>query len=188
VSTLIAPSEQRGGTSVVIPFLPMRIPPQVICNLEHTDRFRYKGERVVQNADLRSVYCKVEWSDAFTMACRNEIEAICTPSGNIKYFRLLNASERPEEQPKPETPPKGARGAVMQPALCAFYVDADGPVRIPSLSKARGGISADRAGTATETCGLVRWSDRDGFNPNRFNPDRIPRPLMAATSFIRDCR
>jgi hypothetical protein len=32
----------------------------------------------------------------------------------------------------------------------------------------------------SETGQLVRWSDRDQFNPRRFNPDTIPKSAVAA--------
>src|ERR1700735_3730566 len=114
----------------------MRISPQTLCNPESSEKYRFNGRLVVRTADLRGVTCDVSQLEAFAMACRCEIEAVCTQSGRIKYFRELLPEERPTvaEKPKPTVIVKsGPTGA----ALRSYYEEEINGTLVGTLGKAR---------------------------------------------------
>src|ERR1700679_1567395 len=146
----------------------MRIPPQVLCNPGFAV-LEFSGTRRVCASDLKSVVRDVTSLDAFVMSARGEIEAICTASGRLKYFRLLSECQKPEVRPSVE-PTNRSSGIRLGSAIQAYYEEQIGDSLVGTLGKARHACvkRSDWSPTAPN-CQIVRWSDRDGFNPYRFN-------------------
>jgi hypothetical protein len=127
----------------------------------------FGGTLLVRSPDLQKSECEVTWMEAFALAIRGEIEAVATSAGRIKYFRRLRDEERPEQPASTAvTTAKSASGG-LGAALHCYYEEEINSVRVGTLMMARGKRVDAR---------LVAWSDRDGFNPLRFNPDNL-RPV-----------
>lgn len=125
----------------------------------------FEGTLILRAPDLKNSECEVTWLEAFALAVRGEIEAIATSAGRIKCFRRLAPEERPEMPVAAEKVVKGSCGG-LGAALQTVYEEQINGTLVLTLMKARGR-------------GFARWSDSDGFNPYRFNPDSL-NPAVAA--------
>lgn len=120
--------------------------------------------------DIRGIDGQMErsvpYTSAIAEAIRGTVEGVGPSSGRIRYLRRLAPQAMEPTVVAASADSQRAKPAVMPAALATFYEEKCGDAYVGTLCKARG-------------YGFVRWSDRDGFNPRRFNPDRIV-PLMAA--------
>ena len=149
----------------------MRVSPQQLCYPNVMPDF--EGTLFVRSPDLLSVELSVTRLEAFALAVRMEIEAVCTSAGRIKYFRHLPEEERPpvsQETAKTPKSPNGGFGAALQ---CYYEEEINGTL-VGTLGKARlAPLKPSDWSPTSPSCRIVRWSDKDGFNPNRFNPDMV---------------
>ena len=89
---------------------PMRIPAKTVLSLLAPDR-----SVVVRDATYGCVNSAMPYTEAVALAIRGEVEGITTPSGKIRYLRLLPASERvPVFAEAAHVDPKSRSTAVAQ--------------------------------------------------------------------------
>jgi hypothetical protein len=151
----------------------MRISPRLLCFQDTNSNTPFlqffEDTRIVRTADLSKIDREITWHEAFALAVRGEIEGVAVSSGRIKYFRVLGPDERPDKLETSEngTPEKTPAAKIDNQAQKLHYRE--------SGESGWSRIVLKRYVNRQ----WVRWSDRDGFNPSRFNPDRIPAPLRA---------
>jgi len=157
----------------------MRISPLILSAPAY--ELHYEGTLTLRTPDLRSTERELTWAEAYAMAVAGEIEALATSAGRVKCFRRLAPNERPEMPTAAAQADAKSRGHLPVAALRCYYEEQVGPYLVGTLGKARSARvkEADQP-SATRSFGIVPWSDRDGFNPNRFNPDMVSRPKLAA--------
>lgn len=142
----------------------MRTPPQRLIGI--LEAVQFEGHLVLRSPDLREQCGKLDWREAYSAAHRGEIEGVGSSGNPIKYFRLLADHERPEMPAMRGVPVYKTRepiGAALQP----YYEDQIGQYQVGTLCR------------VTKGGQLLKWSDEARFPEGRFNPDRIPAPLMA---------
>ena len=151
------------------PVLAMRIPSSRLAALL-TPSVSYD----LRTADFRGADPAIPYTHALALCYRGEVEGVATAAGRIRYLRLLPESERTpvltpassSGQPSFGDSPK--RPGHIQSALVTYYEEVVGELRVGTLCKARNGR-------------MVRWDDKDGFNPVRWNPDAPPPALYPHT-------
>jgi hypothetical protein len=142
----------------------MTIPPNILREFlqPYTDTLELRTPE--NKADSR-----IPYTDALSKAYSNEIEAVCSAGGRIRFFRMLRPEERPEVAEQVTGPVHKTREPIGA-ALMPFYEEQCGSQLVGTLCRVtRGGQ-------------MLKWDDRQGFRPGRFNPDRvsmvhIPEPL-----------
>lgn len=63
---------------------------------------------------------RIPYTDALSMAFCGEIEAVCSSSGKIRYFRVLPAEARPQEVPALEDEASGSSTAIAHTHLGVY--------------------------------------------------------------------
>ena len=93
-----------------------------------------------------------------------------------KYLRVVDVAKKAKlvEPPKLQTEPEkpGHYGAALQ----CYYEEIIGSACVGTLGKVRPSpkvTPTDKVPRWEAATCIVPWTDRDGFNPMRFNPDRV---------------
>jgi len=63
---------------------------------------------------------RIPYTEAYGKAVRSEIEAVCSPSGKIRYFRMLPVEMRPPEDVEREERDNGKSTAFAQTNMGVF--------------------------------------------------------------------
>jgi len=143
--------------------------------VEILELVKFEGTVVLQSPDFNSKIADLNWKQAKDLAWKGEIEGVGSKGNPIKYLRLLNDDERPAIPPCEMFPDQFRRGESVfktrEPigsALRAYYEEKCGEYLVPTLCR------------VSKHGQLLRWNDKQRFNPRRFNPDKLPPFRLAA--------